>query len=113
MGNNRPAVGIPCPSILLRTIRYNWPCPLVLGGDPPLPLTLPLKAIAISIRLTDASCSAVAYLVNHVGTTLHGPQAVPERVSERVGDNPSGTLGLSHLLMAADAELALVVVVLL
>ena len=81
--------------------------------DSQQPLQLLVYAIAVTICLADASSAPAAYLVNHVGTTLQGPQAVPERVLERVGDNPSGTLGQSHLLMAANAELALVEVVLL
>ena len=50
------------------------------------PLPLLVDAVAIAIRLTDANRGQAAYLVNHVGRTLHGPQAVSERVSEGVDD---------------------------
>ena len=57
---------------------------LVTDSRHPLPLLV--YGVAVSIRLTDASCSPAAYLVNHVGRALHGPQAVSERVSEGVDD---------------------------
>ena len=65
--------------------RMKWQS-VLKASLPPHPLLV--YAVAITIRLTDASCGPAAYLVNHVGRTLHGPQAVSERVSEGV-DNTS------------------------
>ena len=56
------------------------------SGDGRQPLPLLVYTVTIAICLTDASCSPATYLVNHVGRTLHGPQAVSERVSEGVDD---------------------------
>ena len=50
------------------------------------PLPLLVYAVAIAIRLTNASRGPAAYLVNHVGRALQGPQAISERVSEGVDD---------------------------
>ena len=78
------------------------------------PLPLLVYAVTIAIRLTNASCGPAAYLVNHMseGHSTALRRSLSECLKEWM-THPSGTLGRSHLLMAAEAELALVVVVLL
>ena len=70
------------------------------------PLPIVVYAVAITVSLTYTSRGPTTYLVNHVGRALYGPQAVFKRVSEGVDDTSLSHRCLSHLLMAAEAELA-------